>query len=260
MHRDGYCCFSASSREISMLCRTITVATSLLIAILVSAKAGVYTEEIPRDAGIKTVGIISAIGHTFTFEHVCASPLQWLEPPDTSFLEISDWGLDALVTHEAVDILSKKFHVKPVSFEEADFDSWTWPNLLHRIDELPLPIDDIDAYIVILRDWRGDEIGKSVQQLAGLGFYRRDTPGSPRLGIFASYRIVVLDARSPAIVASLAVLAHGGELPWSPATADLWPNTQNDMTDGQRKTIQVNVRRLIENTLRPALDEITGDR
>jgi hypothetical protein len=243
-----------------MFYRTIIVAVSLLGALSASSKAGIFTDHLPPRSGIKTVAIISAIGDTFMFEHIRTSPLQWLQPPEASFLEISDWGLDALVTHEAADLLSKKFHVKPVIFDEADFDTWTWSNLLRDVDELPPPMDTIDAYVVILRDWRGDEIGKSVQQLAGLGFYRRDTPGSPRLGIFASYRIVVLDARSPAIVASLAVLAHGGELPWSPATADLWPNTQNDMTDGQRKTIQVNVRRLIENTLRPALDEITGDR
>jgi hypothetical protein len=243
-----------------MLCRTTITAVSLLIALSVSAKAGIYTEEIPPGAGIKTVGIISAIGQTLMFEHVRASPLQWLEPPNTSFLEISDWGLDALVTHEVADILSKKFHVKPVSFEEADFDTWTWPNLLRRIDELPLPMDDIDAYIVILRDWRGDEIGNSLHQLAGLGLYRRDVPGSMRLGVFASYRIVVVDARNTRVLASTAVLTGGGGLPWSPITAALWPKTQNEMTDAQRKAIQADIRTLIEETLRPALDEIVGDR
>ncbi len=199
---------------------------------------------------IKTVGIISAIGDTFMFEHVCASPFEWIGPPETSFLEISDWGLDDLVMREATAALSRRFAVKPVTFEEADFDTWTWSTLVLHLRELPLPLDNIDAYVVILRDWRGDEIGNSVHRLAGVGLYRRDrAKGQPRLGLFASYRIALVDAHTYDIIASRPALKADGNLPWEPVAPSLWPKTQNNLADAQKAILQNNLHRLIEETL-----------
>lgn len=212
---------------------------------------GQYTTRLPPHTGIKTVGIISAIGELFMFEHVSASPLQWLGPPDASFLEIGDWGVDAGVTREAARALSKTFVVKPVAFEEADFDTWTWPTLLDRIQQLPT--HGVDAYVVILRDWRSDEIGGSAQQIAGLGLYRRDGD-RPRTAVFACYRIAVIDAHNDTILASRAVLASEGKLPWLVIAPSLWPKTQNDLTASQTAILEKDSRALIDETLTPALD------
>ncbi|MGD0189285.1 MAG: hypothetical protein ABSD74_00935 [Rhizomicrobium sp.] len=187
------------------------------------------------------------------FERVGKSPLEWAGPPRTSFLEISDWGLDDAVMGEATAVLSKRFAVKQVTYEEADFDTWTWDSLSRDIRALPLPVDDIDAYVVILRDWRGDEIGHSVHQLGGLGLYRRDGTGGPRLGAFAAYRIAIIDARSGEIMASRPVLTQIGQLPRLPVAPSIWPNTQNDVTDAQRTMLQTCLRRLIDATLPPTL-------
>jgi hypothetical protein len=202
---------------------------------------------------IKTVAIISAVGDTLMFEHVGASPFEWAGPPQTKFLEISDWGIDDLVTREASDVLSKRFSVKPVTFEEANFDTWTWETLTRNIHELPLPVDDIDAYVVILRDWRGDEIGHSVHQVAGLGLYRRDDPPSERLGIFASCRIAIVDAHTYEILASRPVLTAQDRLPWTAAAPSFWPKTQNDLTDAQTAKLRSALNTLIKNTLAPTL-------
>jgi hypothetical protein len=216
---------------------------------------GQYTTRLPPHTGIKTVGIISAIGESFMFEHVSASPLQWLGPPDSSFLEIGDWGIDARVTREAAQALSKTFAVKPVAFEEAGFDNWTWPRLLDHIRQLPLPTDGIDAYVVILRDWRSDEIGGSAQQIAGLGLYRMDGD-RPRTAVFACYRIAVIDARDDTILASRAVLARDGKLPWLSVAPSLWPKTQNDLTAPQTAILEKDSRALIDQTLAPALNQM----
>lgn len=224
---------------------------AVLLALLLGAQ-GPYAQRLPTHSNIRTIGIISAIGQSFMFERVTPSTLQWLGPPDTSFLDIGDWGVDARVTREAMEVLTKKFAVKPVTFEEADFDTWTWSTLLDRIAQLPLPMDNIDAYVVILRDWRGDEIGGSVHQLAGLGLYRREL----RTGVFASYRIAIIDARNDSILASRAVLTRDGKLPWLPVTLVPWPRTQNDLTPRQISTLQTGVRTLIDDTLVPALDEM----
>jgi hypothetical protein len=229
-------------------------------AIPALAAAGPYTDHLSPHTNIKTVAIISAIGETFMFEHVRNSSFEWTSPPETSFLEISDWGIDDLVTREAAAALSKSFSVKPATFEEADFDTWTWPTLIRNIRALPLPVDDIDAYVVILRDWRGDEIGNSVHQVAGVGMYRRDVSGAPRLGVFASCRIVIVDAHSYDIIASRPVLANGGKLPWSPVPTSAWPMTENDLTDAQKTTAQSDLTKLVDETLAPALRQMLPPR
>jgi len=220
-----------------------------VLALFAVGAAGPYTRGVPAHTKIKTVAIISAIGETFMFEHVRASPFEWIGPPETSFLEISDWGLDDLVTREATAALSGRFSVKPVTYDEAEFDTWTWPMLVRHIRELPLPEDDIDAYVVILRDWRGDEIGNSVHQVAGIGAYWREYRARPKLGVFASYRIVIIDAHNYDILASRAVLTAGGSLPWTPLAPSLWPTTQNNLTEHQTASFRSEVTALIDKTL-----------
>jgi hypothetical protein len=236
--------------------QVIVATIALMIAVVCAPPsfAGVYTKEISPRTNIKTIAIISAIGESFMFEHVAASPLEWLGPPGTSFLEIGDWGLDARVAREAKQALSKKFAVEPVGFEEADFDTWTWPTLLQHIDELHG--HDIDAYVVILRDWRDDAIGGTAHQIAGLGLYRRDTGDRQRIGVFACYRIAVIDAHHDSVLASRRIFTADGKLPWLPIAPALWPETQNDLTAAQTAILQSDTRALIDDTLTPALDEM----
>jgi hypothetical protein len=44
--------------------------------------------------------IISAVGESFAFERVRPSTFEWFAPPDTRYLEISDWKIDDDVTRE----------------------------------------------------------------------------------------------------------------------------------------------------------------
>jgi hypothetical protein len=228
-----------------------------LLALLTLSGAGPYTQSLPPHTRIKTVAIISAVGESFMFEHVRAAPFEWIGAPDTSFLEISDWGMDDLVSREATMVLSKRFAVKPVKYEEADFDTWTWASLPRTIRELPLPEDDIDAYVLILRDWHPDEIGHSVHQIAGLGLYKRDLAG---LGVYAAYRIVVVDAHTYEVIASRRALTTDGRLPWGPTGPSLWPKTQNDVTDAQKTTLQAGLNALIDHTLAPTLQGLISAR
>jgi len=235
--------------------RALTVSVGA-IALFAFCAAGPYDQKIPSHTNIRTVAIISAIGETFMFEHVSASAFEWIGPPETSFLEISDWGLDDLATREAAAALSSRFSVKPVTYEEADFDTWTWPMLVRHIRELPLPEDNIDAYVLILRDWQGDTIGGSVHQVAGVGAYRRDYAAGPKLGVFASYRIVIVDAHSYDVLASRTVATASGSLPWTPLAPPLWPATQNDLDETRTSVLRHDLTKLIANTLAPALRDM----
>ncbi|MGO8714166.1 MAG: hypothetical protein ACLQUZ_19285 [Rhizomicrobium sp.] len=224
-------------------------AIGIVVTAFVLCAAGPYSGRLsPGDLRhIRTVAVISAVGHSFLFQHVSNKAFEWLGPPDSHFLEISDWALDPLVTREVTAALAKHFAIKPVVFEPADFSSWDY-SLLRR-DTLDLNVDPaIDAYVLILRDWRADEIGDSVHALGGLGLYRRDG-GPAKYGVFASYRIVVVDAITGDTIASRAALLRDGALPWLPADPSLWPKTQNDLTDAQRATLQAEETKLIEATL-----------
>jgi hypothetical protein len=238
--------------------RRIGAAFAIVIAAFALCAAGPYSDRLSADElrHVKTVAIISVIGHSFLFQHVRDTSLEWLGPPDSHFLEISDWALDPQVTRETTAALAKHFAIKAIAFEPADFS--TWNAFLLRRTTLDLNADPaIDAYVMILRDWRPDEIGGSVHALGGLGLYRRDFAHGPaKFGVFASYRVVVVDALTGAIIASRAAAMRDGSLPWSPAAPSLWPQTPNDLTDAQRAILDTNVTALIEATLPRTLAEM----
>jgi hypothetical protein len=222
----------------------------LLIALFLCA-SGPYTSRLspPDLRNIRTVAVISALGNSFVFEHVPATPFAPLAPPDSKFLEVSDWALDPLIMKEVSAALAKRFTVKQIVFRPADFS--TWDNSLLKEAALDLNGDPaIDAYVLILRDWHWDEIGYGTHALGGLGFYRKDRPGWPsRYGVFASYRIVVVDALTGDTLASREALLPNKSLPWLPADAALWPKTPNDLTEAQRATLLADERKLVDATL-----------
>jgi hypothetical protein len=194
--------------------------------------------------------VISALGNTFLFERIPHGNLAWLGPPDSHFLEISDWSLDPMIAKGVTAALAKRFTVKPIVFRPADFSTWDYANLKHA--SLDLNGDPaIDAYVLILRDWRTDEIGYSVHALGGLGLYRNDR--AAKAGVFASYRIVVVDALTGDTIASRAALLPDRKLPWLPVAAALWPATPNALSDTQRATLDAAETKLIDATLLPTL-------
>jgi hypothetical protein len=234
--------------------RRVAAASVIFAALFLSASGPYTTRFSPLDTRtIKTVAVISALGNTFLFERVPAKDFEWLGPPDSHFLETSDWALDPSVTRAVTAALAKRFTVKPIVFRPADFSTWDYSNLKNAA--LNLNGDPaIDAYVLILRDWRPDEIGYSVHWLGGLGFYRKDRPsGHPKLGVFASYRIVVVDALTGDTIASRAALLPNNAQPWLPEDAALWPKTPNDLTDVQRTALSAAETKLIDATLLPTL-------
>lgn len=218
---------------------------ALFAALAVSA-AGPYTSRLaPQDLRhIRTVAVISAVGNTFLFQHVTNGRLEWLGPPDSHFLEISDWALDADIAQQATQALAKHFAVRPVAFVPGDFSSWD--DALLKRAALDLNGDPaIDAYVFVLRDGHYDAIGHSVHDLDGLGIYRCDT----RYGVFASYRIVLVDALTGDTIASRAALMPDGNLPWLPVDAALWPKTPNNLSEAQRARLVADETKLVAATL-----------
>ncbi|HUO91605.1 MAG TPA: hypothetical protein VMU22_01730 [Rhizomicrobium sp.] len=214
--------------------------------------SGPYTARLsPQDLRtIRTVAVISALGNTFLFEHIPEGKFSALGPPDSHFLEISDWSVDPMIEKTVAAALARRFTVEPIAYRPADFSTWDYSNLKRA--SLDLNGDPaIDAYVLILRDWRSDEIDYSVHALGGLGLYRNDR--ATKLGVFASYRIVVVDALTGDTIASRAALLANDKLPWVPVPAPLWPKTPNDLTEAQRATLKADETKLIDATLLPTL-------
>ncbi len=232
--------------------RAVLVAVLCVVA-LPAAGSPASNSPTPDLRRIKTVAVISALGSSFQFERVLDRPWEWLGPADSHFLEISDWGLDRLITDEVTAALTRYFAVKPIAFVEADFSSLNG-SLLKRA-ALDLNGDpSIDAYIFILRDRRPDTLGFSAHDLDGLGLYRSDRAG--KLAVYASYRVVVVNAYTGDIMASLPALTAKGALPALAAGAALWPPTPNALTQPQRDQLLGDEKKLIEATLIPTLKEL----
>lgn len=237
----------------------LRAAMGALVCVLALSAAGPRTNSLPTPdlRRIKTVAVISALGSSFQFERVRNHPFEWLGSADSHFLEISDWGLDPLITDEVTAALRARFTVKPVTFQKADFMSVNgW--LLKRA-ALDLNGDpSIDAYVFILRDWRPDTIGFSVHDVGGLGFYRSDS--ARELAVYASYRLVVVNAYTGDTIASLPALTAKGALPAIALGSPFWPATPNDLTQLQRDQLLADEKKLIEATLFLTLKELNLSR
>ena len=230
--------------------------STYIFAVLAGFLLSAWTPK-PLHVGINSIGIIAALGDTCMFERVTDAPFQWIRPPKANFLEISDWGIDDELTKAVEVALAPRYLVQSTAIEHQGFDTWTNATLSRRIRELPVPETPVDAYLLILRDWRGDDIGNSDHQLAGLGLYRRDQPsGRTRYGVFASYRLILMEWNRGRILASRAALLPSGRLPWTAASSALWPRTQNDLSDAQRDTMHRAFLKLIDTTLPATLSKL----
>jgi hypothetical protein len=191
------------------------------------------------------------------FERVPGTALDWIEPPQASFLEISDWNIDNEVTNTIAKQFKPPYRLQPIAIEHQDFDAWTYSSLARHIRELPIPETPVDAYLLVLRDWQRDGIGNTDHQVGGLGLYRHDRPGGlRRFGAFASYRLVLLDANTGDLIASHPAVLHDRRLPWLPASASLWPPTPNDLNADQRGMLKSDFIELIDHTLPRALKQM----
>ncbi len=213
---------------------------------------GPYTERVAPETlrHIRNVAVISDMGGTLQFEQVEAG--RWLKPANAAFLAIADWGLDADAARTVTAALSKEFSVLPITFDPAVFS--TWNDTLLRRATLDLNGDPaIDAYVLILRDWSTDRIFYTGHDVGGLGVLHE--AGGPT-ALYASYRILLVDALSGNILASRAARLPQERLPAIASADALWPQRTNDLTPSQAVAIREDLRRLIDATLIPTLKKL----
>jgi hypothetical protein len=179
--------------------RCVSFATILVVAVNASACAMFETRE-TKLQGVKTVGIISAVGEEITFAR---GGLTGLDNSSQSF-PIGSWGLDDLIVQQVTTALNGRFQVQPVSYTRASFaaikDSSVAPVNLVRSDpfkklvQTEVSPQGLDAYIVITK--AKSTFGGGGRKLEGIGFLNYGTVMASYNQIHALYEIRVFDGKT----------------------------------------------------------------
>jgi hypothetical protein len=151
----------------------------------------------PKTAGIKTIGIVSAIGDTVAYQRVGAVPSH----SETTSGDASAWQLDDFVTGLIKAKLSSTYTIVPIEVDHpalngkrdgitASVDSPIAPRLQTALKPGTPPVD---AYLVVSVASAKDFIGPTTSRLTGLAIYRRAGSG---LQIYAVCDLALIDAHS----------------------------------------------------------------
>jgi hypothetical protein len=173
---------------------------SALVALLaLSGCASI--EGASRLQGIRTIGIISAIGDKFT---VTPSGLTGFDNAPRS-VSIEAWGIDEQMVAQAISILSQHFQVQPVTFQR---DLFFAPERVSSIPGAELVREDplkelvrshvspqgLDAYVVITKATL--KYGTRGVPVSGIGLIRHSTLFDSSAIVHALYTVRVIDGHT----------------------------------------------------------------
>jgi hypothetical protein len=154
-----------------------------------------------RLQGIKTIGIISAVGDTFTFTQ---SGLTGLDNTPRSF-PVEAWGLDEQIVARATSVLGQRFQVQTVTWQRELFAA---PERVSSIPGADLVREDpfkelvrsrvspqgLDAYVVITK--AALKYGARGVPVNGIGLIRHRALLESSAMVHALYVIRVIDGHS----------------------------------------------------------------
>jgi hypothetical protein len=142
--------------------------------------------------GIKTVGIIAAVGDRF---YVSTKGVTVFENDQKDY-SIAGWGLDDFMTAKVRAALGGRFDVRPVKYRKAAFAALA-ANSRAIVDAVRTEVapQGLDAYIVIVA--RGNMYGQTdpLNQPGGIGIFQQKSLFGSKFLVHANYEITVLDGR-----------------------------------------------------------------
>jgi hypothetical protein len=153
-----------------------------------------------RDAGIRTIGIVSSIGDTVAYQRVGAVPSH----SETTAGDTSSWQLDDYVADVIKTKLAVRYTIAPVAVDHAalrrprkeddPLATESGPTVTERLQSALKPgTAPVDAYLVVSIATAKDFIGGTNHNLTGLAIYRRAGSG---LQIYAVCDLALIDAHS----------------------------------------------------------------
>jgi hypothetical protein len=189
----------------------------VLLAVSVSACAMFETRE-TKLQGVKTVGIVSAVGDEITF---AKGGLTGLNNRSESF-PIGSWGLDDLIVQQVTTALNGRFQVQPVSYNRAAFTAIkdspvTAVNVVRgdpfkKLVQTEVSPQGLDAYIVITK--ARSNFGGGVRKIEGIGFITYGTVMESYHQVHALYEIRVFDGKTFDVIEKMTAppLDDGGQV------------------------------------------------
>jgi hypothetical protein len=171
------------------------------LAALLALSGCASIEVASRLQGVKTVGIISAIGDKFTFT---ASGLTGFDNAPRS-VSIEAWGIDEQIIAQAISVLGQRFQVQPVTFQRELFFA---PERVSSIPGVDLVREDpikelvrshvspqgLDAYVVITKATL--KYGTRRVPVSGIGLITHSALFDSSAMVHALYVVRVIDGHT----------------------------------------------------------------
>lgn len=160
---------------------------SFCLLLLLGGCAGIAAGNSQKREGIRTVGIISAFNDTF---HVQKIGLM-VFGNDLQEFPIGSWGMDDLVIGKVRALLSKRYDVKPVTYQKAAIASaqGSWGSFGENIRP-HISTQGLDAYVVLRSN--SSQYMNTNQTLSGFGVLDY---ADIHYFLFALYYVRLIDGR-----------------------------------------------------------------
>jgi hypothetical protein len=161
----------------------------LFVLLILAACAGVA----PNVEGVRTIGIVSAIGDKFYLRKVGFTVFG----NESQEMAIDSWGIDDLMTAKIRAALTPRFDVRPVSYRRAVFAnvenrlSLVTEQLRAETVRAEVSPPGLDAYLIVTK--ASAPYGQTNQTLTGLGIVEGFQLGDPLVYMYAFHSISVVD-------------------------------------------------------------------
>jgi hypothetical protein len=202
-------------------------------------------------AQAKTVGVISAVGHTFALQKMGITVFG----NELNEVPIGAWGIDDAVAGKVSALLSKRYAVKRVSYASGDLEA--------KVDDVIRKVaasSKHDLYIVVTRT--SAPIGTSNQIMTGLGMIELGGVLFPdNVKLFAVTAVQVYDGRTLERLAWQrtgsypASMGIGGDVPQRSLDRSWWPATPQAV---HNEKLKVATRALVSDGLDGTILEVMG--
>ena len=229
------------------LTRQIILCVVLLLAACATMPGGLTNLE-----HVRTVGLVSAIGSKFSVQKVGLTAFT----NDLKEIPIDSWGIDEYVAGKTRAMLNRRYDVRPTTHNKAPFAPRRFRASadLVRTDVSP---QGLDAYIVI--ETGSDQYAETNQILHGLGIVEGQRFGPNYYGIFALYRVAIIDGHEFKLIGDTyaSLPAERGTWPLHGLHRDVdqswWPASLDAASNPKFNTV---VHELIDRSLPGTLQKL----
>lgn len=179
-------------------------ALAAVVGLVIGVASAVAQPAPPKAANAKTVGVVSAIGETFTLQKIGITVFG----NESHNVAIGAWGIDDLVAARVSAALSKRFHVKRISVPKGAFASYESPGGMFRDRDAELreivrklaSSQPCDLYVVVTKGY--SPFGTTNQAAIGLGLVVAASALIDNSHLYALSTIRIYDGKTFAVLRS----------------------------------------------------------